>query len=137
MSSLRAAIAVSTLAAYLLAVTAGSLFHTHGVAGCGSANGSACARGEDSAAATSARHASGCCPDYAATEPAGDPRPLAPDASDSCPVCHFQGHKPAPVEHVEEVTSVPLREHVEPPPVVRLAVGAPSSQHSRAPPCSV
>jgi hypothetical protein len=121
MPLLRAAIPISTLTAYLLAVTAGNLFHTHGVSGCGD----------------SARHACGGCCGHAAAEPPGDPRPLAPEDCDSCPVCHFQGHKPAPVELVEEVTSTPVEERVEPPAVVRLSVGAPSSQHSRAPPCSV
>jgi len=134
MSSKRPAIAFFILAAYLLAVTVGGWFHTHGhhgdggpegccaSAACGGLPGhdehDACAHGRDAGR----------------SEAPGGRIPSRSDESDSCPVCHFLAQKPVPAEPIEPVASEEALEEVALAAPAPVFADVPSVHHSRAPP---
>ena len=137
MSAPRHAATFFALAAYLLAVTVGGWFHTHGGRGCGTP-GSGCISPRPGGLPGPSGFECGCTCGHdrgrVPPEAPGAEGPSEADQTDSCPVCHFLAQKPVPSAHAEQTTSAPLNEEVEPAAPIRLAVGAPSFHHSRAPP---
>jgi len=121
---------------YVLAITVGGWFHNHprpprmaseACVDCLSCSSLSPAAGDRTEEPGAAHGLSG------DRLPAGDlPCDSCPDKT--CPVCHFLAHKPAPAEHVEEVTSAPLAEEIAVAPPALVFADVPSVHHSRAPP---
>jgi hypothetical protein len=133
MPSRRPATTLFVLSAYLLAVTVGGWFHTHGRCGDGSA-APACsstlgAFSPDGGGCPYSHHRatdSSKTPDQRGSSGGHDP--------DTCPVCHFLAHKPIPAQAVVVATSAARFAEVAPAAPAPVFADVPSVHHSRAPP---
>jgi hypothetical protein len=107
---------------YVLIVVAAPLFHNH-TAG----NGAGCSLAADRCVGECASDAAASVKEHAAASHASE--------VDSCPVCQFLSHKPAPTAEITPVGFGELVAAAASPALPLASVGFFSAWQSRAPPC--
>jgi hypothetical protein len=113
-----------TIAAYLLAITAASLFHNHAVR-----DGGRCCHEDALAHKTSADHDRG---DSSHSHAPGVPSQCPDD--ENCSACQFLAHKPAPITPAAATDAGTLIEEAFTPSPARVVAGVFSAWQSRGPP---
>ncbi|MFZ1934065.1 MAG: DUF2946 family protein [Thermoguttaceae bacterium] len=123
-------LSIAVAVGYALTITTASLFHNH------ADPGGRCCHGQSLAhAASEACHHGESGGEAPRQNSSQTPTPCPSDGG-HCSVCHFLGHKPAPVAEVVPVVAGALVQEVAAPAPVRIVAAAFSAWQSRAPPIS-